>query len=261
MSKQPGRETMVTSMALPNGASTASAAMRLAWLVALAALMILAAACDSGSDGGATDGGETSSGDVDAPGGEGAGDQGAGTDAGGGSGSEDEGGETEADDQPPEGMISSGSAEAPPTIEPPAEVEQTGAPRTVTASEARAAVDFTLYEPAEVPDETYRDVVRLIEPVEGQDATGLPQVFFIYTVDAQSNLVLRQSPGGSPTVEVDAENEGESVDIGGRQATLVDAGGRLALGWEIDGTAILLTTSDLEREVLLSIAASLQPME
>ncbi len=217
-------------------------------LLTLFALLALSlSACSAGDDG--SDGAESPSGNGDASSEET-------TDGDGGDEGTDQSGEGDVS-SPPEGMISSGSAEPPPTMVPPAEIQQTGAPRNVTAAEAKAAVSFTLHEPSELPDETYRDVVRITEPIEGQDSAGLPQVFFIYTIDSQSNFVIRQSPAGSPTVE----GEGETVDVAGNNATLLDKGGRISIGWESGDTAFLVTTSNTERDVLLAIAASLQPME
>lgn len=222
---------------------------RTSLLVLFTILALLLNACSPGADG--TDGADSPAGN-----GESSSEEGVGGDDGSDGDSVDQAGEEEVD-SPPAGMISSGSVEPPPTMVPPADVQQTGTSRNVTPAEAKAAVAFTVYEPAELPDESYRDVVRITEPVEGQDAIGLPAVFFIYTIDSTSNFVLRQSPAGSPTVE----GEGETVDIAGQSGTLIDEGGRISLGWESGDTALLLTTSNLEREILLSIAASIQPME
>ena len=171
----------------------------------------------------------------------------------------EEGSDTDGEETAPQGMISSGSAEPPPTLPPPAptRVQELGVSRNVTASEARGLVPFTLYEPSELPDDSHRDVVRITEPIEGQDATGLPEVRFIYTIESRSGFVLLQSPAGSQSMEGDSE----AVDVAGSSGTLIEDGGRLDLTWELGETAFVLSSRDMDRDQLLTIATSLQPME
>lgn len=219
-------------------------------LMVFALIALSVSACTS-NDGGGADTDTPSNGEESAAGDE------AGAGGGDAAGDDVGGGEEGDDDSPPEGMISSGTAERPPTIAPPERIQQAGVSRNVTASEARAAVPFTLYEPSELPDDTHRDVVRLNEPIDGQDSEGLPQVFFVYTIGSVSGFVLRQSPAGTTSVE----GEGESVDVAGQTGTLIDDRGRLALSWEIGDTAFYVSSNNVERDLLLSIASSVQPIE
>lgn len=171
----------------------------------------------------------------------------------------EEGSETDGEEAAPQGMISSGSAEPPPTLPPanPTREQELGVSRNVTASEARGLVPFTLYEPSELPDDSHRDVVRITEPIEGQDSTGLPGVRFIYTIESRSGFVLLQSPAGTQSIEGDSE----AIDVAGSSGTLVDDGGRLDLAWELGETAFVLSSRDMDRDQLLVIATSLLPME
>jgi hypothetical protein len=159
----------------------------------------------------------------------------------------------------PEGMIASGTAELGPTTTPPTRPTQPGVQRAVTLADAVDAVPFPVFEPTDLPEESYRDVVQLIEPYEGVPNPALPAVRFIYTLGSGDTagqggtLVVYQSPAtGEPP-------EGEETTVGGQPAWLNAAGEATVLAWEREGTRIELRGNGVVQEVLLAAAESMAP--
>lgn len=224
---------------------------RLSLAVALAALSISAVGC---GDAAAPDGGN---GNADAGDTAGAGDGGE-ADENTEGGSDSNGDDANADEAPV-GMISSGTQAAPPTLVPPAPVEQSSDVRRVTLDDARASVPFTILEPTALPDESYLDGVRLLEPSGDETVPGLPAVVLIYTIDSADSFVLRQSAAGvEPADEPDA-SAGEDIAVGSYTAKAVDVAGIDYLIWEQDGVRLRLNSGSLGPDFLAGIGAGLSP--
>jgi|GEM_PF-5704921 len=161
-----------------------------------------------------------------------------------------------------EGMISSGQDEPLPesnATEPVRPTPEEGIQRFVTIEDAQAALPFPLHVPTELPENSDLTMVQLIEPIEGQTVTDLPAARLVYDIDMQGVLVVRQSPAtGQP-------GTGEEVSIGDNPGWLdelsagPDNAVTLIIVWEQDGIRYDMRGRNLDRETMLTAAASMAP--
>ncbi len=151
---------------------------------------------------------------------------------------------------------SDGGATEPQPLTLPARPTVLGTRRNVPVGEAASTVSFTLLEPGDLPEDTHRDIVHLEEPPEGKSVPGLPAVRFIYTTVPHGAIIIYQSPATGD------EAEGEPTDIAGHSGWILEAEGgkNIIIEWEQDGVRIQLRGSDVDKEVLLAAARSMQPV-
>ncbi len=130
-----------------------------------------------------------------------------------------------------------------------------GERHVVTLEQALAAATFPLYEPKDLPEKTYRDVVQLEQPREGESAPGLPLVRFVYTVEPSGAFFITQRPAdGSP-------GQGEPVDIAGISGWLTETETAVIVEWELGQTRIQVRGNGLDRDTVLAAARSMTPIE
>ena len=165
--------------------------------------------------------------------------------------------EDEASGSVPEGMISSGQAEAPPDAPPPQRPAQSGVNRLVPFYEAAGAVPFQAYEAGFLPPETAEDVVMLITPRTGESDPGLPAINVIYTVASRNTFRVYQSPAGErPYPE---GKESTPVTVGEEEGLLIRQGVTHVLGWERGGTRIEIHSRDIAVDMMRQIAEGMRP--
>jgi hypothetical protein len=155
----------------------------------------------------------------------------------------------------PVGQISSGTVQPGPTSTEPVRPTQAGNQRPVPLATAIASVPFPVLAPQEFPGPEHLDVVHLREPREGEDATGLPAVRLIYSIEPNGSIVINESAATG------AEGEGEAIDVAGNAGWIQESGDAIVVTWEQDGVRIELRGSRLTREQVLAAAASVGPAD
>ncbi len=124
----------------------------------------------------------------------------------------------------------------------------------VTLEQALSAATFPLYEPQDLPEKTYRDVVQLETAREGETASGLPLVRFVYSVEPSGALIIVQRPADG------SAGQGETVDIAGVSGWLTETENAVVVEWEQGGTRIQIRGNDLDRDTVLAAARSMTPV-
>lgn len=158
----------------------------------------------------------------------------------------------QASPSPAQPMVASGQATLPPAVqvtEQPRPQPEEGIQRAVSLEEAKAAVPFPFLS-AVMPETADLTMVQLIEAPEGTSVSGLPAVRTIYDLEG-ALLVVYQSPAtGEPA-------EGEPVSVGAHSGNIQESDQVTILTWEQDGVRVVLRVTDLDREALVKLAATM----
>jgi hypothetical protein len=170
---------------------------------------------------------------------------------------EDSEADAQTDNASSEGMISSGTAQAPPPVPTPAEPEQSGVTRLMTLPEAAAAVPFQAYEPGFLPEGAAEPVVMLIAARNDEIVEGLPAINMIYTVDAQNTFRVYQSAAGDRPYPDGKESS--PATIGEAEGQLIRQGVTYVLGWEVGDTRLEIHSKEIPTELMQEIAEGLRP--
>jgi hypothetical protein len=130
-----------------------------------------------------------------------------------------------------------------------------GRRRTVDLATAAAELPFPLLEPADLPKDSVRTVIHLIEPIEGLENAALPATRFIYDLGLGSSLIMVQAVAHGDL------GAGEDREVGGVPGTLLVEGRNLVLTFERDEVHYELRSDQLTEDQLVGMAESLRPVD
>jgi len=170
---------------------------------------------------------------------------------------EDSEADAQTDNASSEGMISSGTAQAPPQAPTPAEPQQSGVTRLMTLPEAALAVPFQAFEPGFLPEGVAEPVVMLISPRTEESVDGLPAINMIYTIDARDTFRVYQSAAGDRPYPDGKESS--PATIGETEGQLIRQGVTYVLGWEVGDTRLEIHSKEIPTELMQEIAEGLRP--